>query len=59
MWQNMPAYQTITSNPCPHINAQLLLMSGMDCAMRILLCPLVLVVLMMPSLPKHVICKER
>jgi hypothetical protein len=26
MWQNMRAYhQTITNNPCPHINAQLLL----------------------------------
>jgi hypothetical protein len=27
MWQNMRAYQTITNNPCPHINAQLLLVS--------------------------------
>jgi hypothetical protein len=22
MWQNMRAYQTFTSNPCPHINAE-------------------------------------
>jgi hypothetical protein len=26
-WQNMWAYQTITNNPCPHINAELLLVS--------------------------------
>jgi hypothetical protein len=44
MWKNMRAYQTIKNNPCPHINAELLLMSRMDYTMRILLCPLVLVV---------------
>jgi hypothetical protein len=27
MWQDMRAYQTITSSPCPHINADLLLVS--------------------------------
>jgi hypothetical protein len=40
----MRAYQTTTNNPCPHINAELLLVSRMDYTMRILLCPLVLVV---------------
>jgi hypothetical protein len=27
MWQNMRAYQTVTNNPCPHINAEPLLVS--------------------------------
>jgi hypothetical protein len=27
MWQNTRAYQTITNNPCPQINAELLLVS--------------------------------
>jgi hypothetical protein len=27
MWQNMRAYQTVTNNPCPHIDAKLLLVS--------------------------------
>jgi hypothetical protein len=27
MWQNMRAYQTVTNNPCPHNNAELLLLS--------------------------------
>jgi hypothetical protein len=27
MWQIMRAYQTICNNPCPHINAELLLVS--------------------------------
>jgi hypothetical protein len=31
----------ITHNPCPHINAELLLVSRMDNTMNILLCPLV------------------
>jgi hypothetical protein len=26
MWQNMRAYRTVANNPCPHINAELLLM---------------------------------
>jgi hypothetical protein len=39
----MRAYRIITNNPYPHINAELLLVSRMDCTMRILLCPLVLV----------------
>jgi hypothetical protein len=30
MWQNMRAYETINNNPCPHINAELLLMSQQD-----------------------------
>jgi hypothetical protein len=31
MWQNMQAYEIITNNPCPHINAELMLGSRMDC----------------------------
>jgi hypothetical protein len=27
MWQNLRAYQPVTNNPCPHINAELLLVS--------------------------------
>jgi hypothetical protein len=44
MWRNMRAYYTITIKPCPHINAELLLVSRTDYTMRILDCPLVLVV---------------
>jgi hypothetical protein len=44
MWQKMWAYQTITNNPCPRINSDLLLVSRMSYMMRILFCPLVLVV---------------
>jgi hypothetical protein len=44
MWQNMQAHQTITNNPCPHINAKLQLVSRMDFTVKILLSPLVLVV---------------
>jgi hypothetical protein len=44
MWQNLRAYRTITNNPCPHINDELLLVYRMAYAMRILLRPLVLVV---------------
>jgi hypothetical protein len=40
MW----AYQINTIDPCPHINAELLLASKMDYTMMILFCPLVLVV---------------
>jgi hypothetical protein len=40
MW----AYEIITKDPCPHINFELLLASKMDYTMRILFCPLVLVV---------------
>jgi hypothetical protein len=40
----MRAYKTVTNNPCPYINVQLLLVSRMDYTMRILLCPLVFVV---------------
>jgi hypothetical protein len=43
-WKNIRAYQTVTNNPCPYVNADLLLVSRMDYTMRILLCPLVLVV---------------
>jgi hypothetical protein len=35
---------SITNNPCPHVNAELLLLSRTDYTVRILLCPLVLVV---------------
>jgi hypothetical protein len=41
MWQNMRATKTFAKNPCPHINAELLLVSRMDYTMRILLCRLV------------------
>jgi hypothetical protein len=44
MWQNMRAYQIITKGLYPYINAELLLVSKMDYTMRILVCPLVLVV---------------
>jgi hypothetical protein len=37
MWQNMGAYQTTTNNLCPQINAELLLVSGMDYTIRIFL----------------------
>jgi hypothetical protein len=40
----MRAYQTVTNYPCPQINAELLLVYRMDYTLRILLCPLVLVV---------------
>jgi hypothetical protein len=51
--QNMKAFQTVTSNPCQHINAELLLVSRMDYTMKILLCTLVLDVnIDMSSLPK-------
>jgi hypothetical protein len=40
MW----AYQTFNNIPCPHINAELLLVSRMDYVMRILRCLLVLLV---------------
>jgi hypothetical protein len=43
MWQNKRAYHIITNNPCPHINAELLLVSRMGHTTRILLYPLVLV----------------
>jgi hypothetical protein len=42
MLQNMQVFQTVASNPCPHINAELLLVSRMDYAMKILLCTVVL-----------------
>jgi hypothetical protein len=44
MWQNVRASKMITNNLCRHISAKLLLVSRMDYIMRILLCPLVLVV---------------
>jgi hypothetical protein len=44
MWQNMRAYQTVTNNPCAHINAELLLVSRMDFAITILLCTIVSIV---------------
>jgi hypothetical protein len=44
MWINMRAYQTVINNSCPHINAELLLVSRMDTNFRIFLRLLVLVV---------------
>jgi hypothetical protein len=60
MWQNMRVYQTITNNPCPHINAELLLVSKMDYTMRILVCPLVVVVNIDDAVSTETchICKE-
>jgi hypothetical protein len=51
MWQNMRAYQNITKNPCPQINAEILMVSTMDYTMSIPLCPLLL---MIPSVQKSV-----
>jgi hypothetical protein len=44
VWQNMLAYQTMTKDPSPHINSEMRLVSRMEHTMKILLCPLVLVV---------------
>jgi hypothetical protein len=44
MWQNTQAYQTIIICPSQNINAELLLVSGMDYTMRILLYRLVFIV---------------
>jgi hypothetical protein len=56
----MRAYQAITSNPCTHINAELLLVSRMDYAMRTALCSLVLVVNIDDAVytETSLICKE-
>jgi hypothetical protein len=50
----------ITNNPCPRINAELLLVSRTDYTMRILLCPLVLIVHIDDTISKQMcfICKE-
>jgi hypothetical protein len=60
MWQIMRAYKTVTNNPCTHINAQLLLVSGMDYTMRILHSPLVFVVNIDDAVCTEIclICKE-
>jgi hypothetical protein len=54
------AYQITTNNSCPHINAELLLVSRMDYTVRILLCPLVLVVNINEAVRTEtcLICKE-
>jgi hypothetical protein len=54
------ALQTITNNPWPHTNAEVPLMSRMDYIMRILLCPLVLVVNIDDAVSTEMcrICKE-
>jgi hypothetical protein len=39
----MRAYQNITNNACPHIDAELLLMSRLNNSVRIFLCLLVVV----------------
>jgi hypothetical protein len=44
MWQIVRAYQTVTNNVHPHSNAVLLLVSGLDYTMRIVLYPLALFV---------------
>jgi hypothetical protein len=50
----------ITKNPCPRINAELLLVFRMDYTMTILLCPLVLIVNTDDAISKETcfICKE-
>jgi hypothetical protein len=60
MWQNVRAYRTITKNPCPNMNAELLLESNMDYTMRILFCPLVLVVNIDDAISTemNLICKQ-
>jgi hypothetical protein len=40
----MQAHQIITDNPCPQIKSELLMVSGIDYTMRILPCPLGMVV---------------
>jgi hypothetical protein len=40
----MQAYLTVTNNTCPNINAELLLVSRLEYTMRIVFCPLVVVV---------------
>jgi hypothetical protein len=60
MWQNIRAGLPITNNPCPHINAELLLASRMDYTIRILVCPVVLVVITDDAVSTGtcLICKE-
>jgi hypothetical protein len=43
LWKNTRAYQNITNNAYSHINAELLLISGLNDSTRILLCPQVIV----------------
>jgi hypothetical protein len=43
-WQNTFAYQTVTNNTCQNINAELSMVSRLQFTMRIVLCPLVVVV---------------
>jgi hypothetical protein len=43
MLQIMWTYRTITNNPYAYFNAEMLLVSRMDCTVRVLLWPLVLV----------------
>jgi hypothetical protein len=60
MWRNMRTYQTIANNPCSHINAEQLVVSRMNYTMRIILCPLVLVVNTDDAVSTEtcIICKE-
>jgi hypothetical protein len=60
MWQNLWPYQTITNNPCPGINTELMLVSRMDYTMRINHCPPVLVVNLDDVISPEMclICKE-
>jgi hypothetical protein len=50
----------VTSDPHPHINAELLLMSRMDYTMRVLFFPLVLIVNIDDAVPIEtcLICQE-
>jgi hypothetical protein len=43
-WKNRRTYQTVTNNACQNINAELLLVSRLEYAVRIVLSPLVVVV---------------
>jgi hypothetical protein len=57
VWQNMQAYQMVTNSPCPHIIAELMLVSKMDYAM-VLLLVLVVNIDDAVSTEMYLICKE-
>jgi hypothetical protein len=60
MWQNKWAYQRISNNPCPCINAELLLVFRMNYIMWTLLCPLALAENIADAISTELcpICKE-
>jgi hypothetical protein len=46
MWEKMRSYQSVTQNTCPNFNAELLLVNKLEYTMRIVFCPVVVVVKM-------------